>query len=228
MLLQVADVLTRDEVARCRELLLRAPWVDGRVTAGRQSSQAKDNLQLPEDSDEAKALAAVVRAALDRNTTFFAGALPRKIFPPLFNCYQGGQSFGFHVDNAVRYDRTAGGGDPVRTDISATLFLSDPDEYDGGELIIDDIYGAHTVKLPAGHMVLYPSSSLHQVTAVTRGRRLASFFWIQSLVRDESRRRLLLELDVSIQSLQATGANQPDVLRLTGIYHNLLRAWSET
>ncbi|RDI99164.1 Fe2+-dependent dioxygenase [Dyella solisilvae] len=228
MLLHVADVLTQDELAQCREMLLRAAWVDGRVTAGQQSSMAKDNLQLPEASEEATTLGALVHAALERNTTFFAGALPRKVFPPLFNCYQGGQSFGFHVDNAVRYDRTTGSAHPVRTDISATLFLSEPDEYDGGELIVEDTYGSHTVKLPAGHMVLYPSSSLHQVTPVTRGRRLASFFWIQSLVREESRRRLLLELDVSIQSLQAAGAHQPDVLRLTGVYHNLLRAWSET
>ncbi|WP_114238551.1 Fe2+-dependent dioxygenase [Dyella sp. C9] len=228
MLLHVPEVLTADELASCRQRLAQAPWADGRVTAGHQSALAKHNLQLPEDAVEARELGAMVLEALARNTTFFAGALPRHIFPPLFNCYRGGGSFGLHVDNAIRYDRRGGQGIPVRTDLSATLFLNDPQEYDGGGLIIEDTFGTHTVKLAAGDMILYPSSSLHQVEPVTRGERLASFFWIQSLVRDEQQRRMLLELDVSIQSLTQSHAPHSDVLRLTGIYHNLLRAWSET
>jgi len=228
MLLHVPEVLTADELAFCRQRLKQAPWMDGKITAGHQSALAKNNLQLPEECAEANELGALVLNALARNTTFFAGALPRHIFPPLFNCYRGGQSFGFHVDNAIRYDRRTGQGVPVRTDLSATLFLNDPDDYEGGGLVIEDTYGMHTVKLAAGDMVLYPSSSLHCVEPVTRGERLASFFWIQSLVRDEQQRRLLLELDVSIQSLTQAQAHHPDVLRLTGVYHNLLRAWSET
>ncbi|WP_430390349.1 Fe2+-dependent dioxygenase [Dyella sp. 20L07] len=228
MLLHVAEVLTADELALCRQNLSQAPWGDGRVTAGHQSALAKDNLQLPEDCSEAIALGKVILDALARHTTFFAGALPRHIFPPLFNCYRGGQSFGFHVDNAIRYDRRHGSGTPIRTDLSATLFLNDPGDYDGGELVIEDTFGTHEVKLAAGDMILYPASSLHRVQPVTRGERLASFFWIQSLVRDEQQRRMLLELDVSIQSLTQSNAHHPDVLRLTGIYHNLLRAWSET
>ncbi|RAO77945.1 Fe2+-dependent dioxygenase [Dyella jiangningensis] len=228
MLLHIPEVLTADELAICRQRLKQAPWADGRVTAGHQSALAKDNLQLPEDSAEAKELGQLVLDALGRNTTFFAGALPRHIFPPLFNCYRGGQSFGFHVDNAIRYDRRHGAGTPIRTDLSATLFFNDPDEYDGGDLVIEDTYGTHSIKLPAGDMVLYPSSSLHRVEPVTRGERTASFFWIQSLVRDEHQRRLLLEMDVSIQSLTQAQASHADVLRLTGVYHNLLRTWSET
>lgn len=228
MLLHVPEVLTADELAHCQQRLAKAPWADGRVTAGHQSALAKDNLQLTEDSAEARELGALVLDALARNTTFFAGALPRHIFPPLFNCYRGGQSFGFHVDNAIRYDRRHGAGTPIRTDLSATLFLSEPDSYEGGGLIIEDTYGTHAVKLAAGDMILYPASSLHRVEPVTRGERVAAFFWIQSLVRDEARRRLLLELDVSIQSLTQVNAPQPDLLRLTGVYHNLLRTWSET
>jgi PKHD-type hydroxylase len=228
MLLHIPEVLTSDELAYCRQRLQQAPWADGKVTAGHQSALAKDNLQLPEDSAEAKELGQIVLDALARNTTFFASALPRHIFPPLFNCYRGGQSFGFHVDNAIRYDRRHGVGTPIRTDLSATLFFNDPDEYEGGGLVIEDTYGTHSVKLPAGDLVLYPSSSLHRVEPVTRGARMASFFWIQSLVRDEQQRRLLLELDVSIQSLTQAAAPQADMLRLTGVYHNLLRAWSET
>ncbi|MDR3445550.1 MULTISPECIES: Fe2+-dependent dioxygenase [unclassified Dyella] len=228
MLLHVPEVLNADELAQCRRRLAQAPWGDGRVTAGHQSALAKHNLQLPEGCAEAGELGALVEAALARNTTFFAGALPRHIFPPLFNCYRGGQSFGMHIDNAIRYDRRGDTSVPVRTDLSATLFLNDPEEYDGGDLVIDDTYGSHTVKLAAGDMILYPASSLHRVEPVTRGERVAAFFWIQSLVRDEAQRRLLLELDISIQSLGQANAPQADVLRLTGVYHNLLRAWSAT
>jgi PKHD-type hydroxylase len=228
MLLHVPEVLNADELAQCRRRLAQAPWGDGRVTAGHQSALAKHNLQLPEGCAEAGELGALVEAALARNTTFFAGALPRHIFPPLFNCYRGGQSFGMHIDNAIRYDRRGDTSVPVRTDLSATLFLNDPEEYDGGDLVIDDTYGSHTVKLAAGDMILYPASSLHRVEPVTRGERVAAFFWIQSLVRDEAQRRLLLELDISIQSLGLANAPQADVLRLTGVYHNLLRGWSET
>ncbi len=167
------------------------------------------------------------RTALGRNPTFFAGALPRRIYPPLFNCYGGGQSFGWHVDNAIRYDRRMEPADPVRTDLSATLFLSEPDSYDGGELDIEDTYGTHSVKLPAGDLVLYPGSSLHQVRPVTRGARVASFFWIQSFVRTDAQRRLLFDLDVAIQQLTTKLPDAAELVQLTGVYHNLLREWSD-
>ena len=206
MLLQIPDVLTADQVAQFRARLDVAPWCDGRVTAGHQSSKAKDNAQLPEDSAEARELGAQVLDALARNSTFFAAALPKRIYPPLFNRYAGGQSFGFHVDNAVRYDRSRGGVDPVRTDLSATLFLSAPDDYDGGELVIEDTYGTQQVKLPAGHLVLYPGTSLHQVTPVTRGARVASFFWIQSLLREDAQRRLMFDPGPRPARASLTGA----------------------
>ncbi|HNV79931.1 MAG TPA: Fe2+-dependent dioxygenase [Thermomonas sp.] len=228
MLLQIPDVLTADQVAQFRARLDVAPWCDGRVTAGHQSSKAKDNAQLPEDSAEARELGAQVLDALARNSTFFAAALPKRIYPPLFNRYAGGQSFGFHVDNAVRYDRSRGGVDPVRTDLSATLFLSAPDDYDGGELVIEDTYGTQQVKLPAGHLVLYPGTSLHRVTPVTRGARVASFFWIQSLLREDAQRRLMFDLDVSIRTLTRDLPEHPSLVQLTGVYHNLLRRWAET
>lgn len=228
MLLQIPDVLTADQVARARALLEGADWADGRVTAGYQSAKAKDNAQLPEDSPMARELGAVVLEALARNSTFFSAALPRRIYPPLFNRYSGGQSFGFHVDNAVRYDRSRGGADPIRTDLSATLFLSAPEDYDGGELVIEDTFGTHAVKLRAGDLVLYPGTSLHRVTPVTRGQRLASFFWIQSLVREDAQRRLMFELDVSIRRLTQDVPEHPSLVQLTGVYHNLLRRWSDT
>lgn len=228
MLLQIPDVLTADQVAQFRARLDVAPWCDGRVTAGHQSSKAKDNAQLPEDSAEARELGAQVLDALARNSTFFAAALPKRIYPPLFNRYAGGQSFGFHVDNAVRYDRSRGGVDPVRTDLSATLFLSAPDDYDGGELVIEETYGTQQVKLPAGHLVLYPGTSLHRVTPVTRGARVASFFWIQSLLREDAQRRLMFDLDVSIRTLTRDMPEHPSLVQLTGVYHNLLRRWAET
>lgn len=227
MLLHVPNVLDADELARCRETLERAAWIDGRATAGPQSALAKRNRQLAEDDPLARELGALVLRALRRSTTFFAGALPRRLYPPLFNRYEGGEAFGLHVDNAVRYDRSAGDAEPVRTDLSATLFLSAPTDYDGGELVIEDTFGTHGVKLPAGDLVLYPGSSVHEVKPVTRGARIAAFFWIQSLVRSESQRRMLFELDVSIQQLTRKLPEAPELVRLTGLYHNLLREWSD-
>ena len=228
MLLAIPDVLDATQVAEFRTALDGADWADGRITAGHQSAQAKDNAQLPEGSPVAQALGERLLAALARNSTFFAAALPKRIYPPLFNRYAGGQSFEWHVDNAVRYDRSRGGVDPVRTDLSATLFLADPDDYDGGDLEIEDTYGTQRVKLPAGHMVLYPGTSLHRVLPVTRGARVASFFWMQSMVRDDARRRMLFELDVSIRQLTAELHDHDALVRLTGVYHNLLRQWAET
>lgn len=225
MLLQIPDLLTADELAKCRQLLEQSEWVDGRVTAGHQSAQAKDNLQLPEDHPAAREMGEVILGALQRSQLFMAAALPLKVFPPLFNRYQGGQSFGTHVDNAIR--QVPGTPHRVRTDLAATLFFSQPDEYDGGELLVDDTYGVHEVKLPAGSLILYPASSLHHVRPVTRGARLASFFWIQSMVRDDGRRTLLFDLDMAIQQLNEAGPHASPAVRLTGIYHNLLRQWAD-
>ena len=227
MLLNIPDVLNTEQVAAFRARLEAADWADGRATAGYQSAKAKDNGQLPEDSAVARELGAVVLDALSRNSTFFSAALPKRVYPPLFNRYAGGQSFGFHVDNAVRYDRSRGSVEPVRTDLSATLFLSSPEEYDGGELVIEDTYGTHNIKLPAGHLVLYPGTSLHKVTPVNRGARVASFFWIQSMVRDDGQRRLMFDLDVSIRRLTQELPDHPALVQLTGVYHNLLRQWTE-
>jgi PKHD-type hydroxylase len=224
MLLTIPDVLTADQVQQCRAQLASADWVDGRVSAGYQGSRVKDNLQLPEGSPLALTLADVVLAALERNPLFISAALPAEVYPPMFNQYAGGQQFGAHVDNAVRL--VPGTGRKIRTDVSATLFLSDPDEYDGGELLIEDTYGVHSVKLPAGHLVLYPSTSLHRVNPVTRGARIASFFWVQSLVRDDAQRTMLFELDTAIQRLHQTNGDAQAILHLTGCYHNLLRMWS--
>ena len=228
MLLQRPPVLNAEQVAHCRQRLDQAAWADGRMTAGYQSALAKDNAQLPENDPVARELGGLILEALSRNSTFFSAALPQRIYPPLFNRYAGGQSFGFHVDNAVRYDRSRGGVDPIRTDLSATLFLSAPEEYDGGELVIEDTYGTHSVKLQAGDLVLYPGTSLHKVTPVTRGARIASFFWIQSLLREDAQRRLMFELDVSIRRLTQDVPEHPALVQLTGVYHNLLRRWSET
>ena len=227
MLLHVQNVLDAEQIAHCRERLASADWADGRITAGYQSARAKDNGQLAQADPVAHELGELVLTALGRNPTFFAGALPRRIYPPLFNRYASGQSFGFHVDNAIRYDRSVQPAEPLRTDLSATLFLSAPDDYDGGELIIEDSFGTHTVKLRAGDLVLYPGSSLHKVTPVTRGARVASFFWIQSFVRADSKRRMLFELDVAIQQLTAKLPDAPELVQLTGVYHNLLREWSD-
>ena len=225
MLLQVPDVLTAEQVASCRKTLERAEWVDGRITAGHQSARAKNNLQLREDLDEAKQLGDIVLAALENNPLFMSAALPLKVFPPLFNRYEGGQSFGNHVDNAIR--QVTGTPHRVRTDLSATLFFSNPNEYDGGELVVEDTYGVHSVKLPAGHMILYPASSVHHVRPVTRGVRLGSFFWIQSMVRDDGERTILFDLDVAIQRLIDDVPEHRSVVELTSLYHNLLRRWAD-
>lgn len=228
MLLHIPDILSAEQLAQFHARLDGADWADGRLTAGYQSAQAKHNGQLREDDPLARELGAVIADAVLRNPTFFAGALPKHVYPPLFNRYGAGQDFGMHVDNAIRYDRTRQPAQAVRTDLSATLFLAAPEEYDGGELVIEDNFGTHEVKLPAGHLVLYPGSSLHKVRPVTRGARLAAFFWVQSLVRDDGRRRTLFELDVAIQSLTAGGADADALLSLTGVYHNLLRQWAES
>jgi PKHD-type hydroxylase len=229
MLLHIPEILTGAQLQTFRARLDQAGWQDGRTTAGYRSAQAKDNLQLDEHDPLARELGAIVTEAVLGHPTFFSAALPRHIYPPLFNRYAGGQQFGFHVDNAVRYDRSREPALPLRTDLSATLFLAGPDEYDGGELVIEDSFGTHAVKLPAGDLVLYPASSLHEVRAVTRGARIASFFWVQSLVRDDARRRILFDLDVAIQTLtQSSATDQAALLSLTGTYHNLLRQWSET
>ncbi len=226
MLIAIPDVLDADGVARLRALIDAADWVDGNVTSGPQAALAKRNQQLPEDAPATREAAAMVLEALGRSSLFFAAALPLKVFPPLFNRYAGGQDFGLHVDNAIRIQR--GTEFRIRSDLSATLFLEDPHAYDGGELVIEDQFGPQTVKLPAGHLVLYPASSLHRVTPVTRGIRTASFFWLQSMVRDDGERRTLFELDGAIQSVAAAqGQGDPAVVRLTGIYHNLLRRWAD-
>jgi PKHD-type hydroxylase len=225
MLLHIPDILTADAVLGARRVLDQADWIDGRVTAGHQSARAKDNLQLPEDSPVARQLGEVILAALQRNPLFISAALPYRVFPPLFNRYEGGQSFGNHVDNAIRH--ITGTGHRIRTDLSATLFFTGPDEYDGGELVVEDTYGVHAVKLPAGHLVLYPSTSLHHVRPITRGARIASFFWIQSMVRDDAQRTLLFDLDTAIQRVTQELAEQTAAVQLTGVYHNLLRRWAE-
>jgi len=225
VLLAIPELLNAEQVAQARQILQAAKWVDGRVTAGHQSARAKDNMQIPEDDPAARQLGDIVLSALGQNALFISAALPQRVFPPLFNRYQGGQSFGTHVDNAIR--QVAGTGHRIRTDLSATLFFAHPDEYDGGELIVEDTYGAHSVKLPAGHMILYPSTSLHHVRPVTRGARISSFFWIQSMIREDARRALLFDLDAAIQRLNQDVPDHPSAVQLTGVYHNLLREWAE-
>jgi PKHD-type hydroxylase len=225
MLLQIPDVLTSDQVAQARRRLDGADWIDGRVTAGHQSARVKDNLQLPEDHPVTRELGDMILAALGRNPLFLSAALPLRVFPPLFNRYEGGQAFGNHVDNAIR--QVAGTAARLRTDLSATLFLAGPDEYDGGELLVEDTYGVHSVKLAAGDMVLYPSTSLHHVRPVTRGARIASFFWVQSMVREDGERTLLFDLDAAIQRLNVDLPDHPSAVQLTGVYHNLLRRWAD-
>ncbi len=227
MLLQIPGVLTADALARCRALVEEADWEDGRITAGAQSAQVKNNRQLREDAPAAQAARALVVAGLAQSALFFSGALPKKTFPPLFNRYDGGaNSFGDHIDNAVRTSAVTGAW--VRTDLSATLFLSAPHEYDGGELVIDDTFGSQRIKLAAGDLLLYPASSLHRVEPVTRGVRLASFFWIESMVRSDEQRRLLFEMDTAIVALRERLGETGETIRLTGVYHNLLRLWVET
>lgn len=225
MLIRIPDVLTPEQVAHARDLLDKADWIDGKVTAGYQSAKAKDNMQLPEGSPVARELGDLIVQALQRNPLFMSAAVPLKVFPPLFNRYSGGQSFGTHVDNAIRH--VPGTGVRIRTDLSATLFFAGPEEYDGGELCIEDTYGAQKVKLPPGHMVLYPATSLHYVTPVTRGARICSFFWLQSMIRDDTQRSLLFDLDLAIQRLAADHPEHPSNVQLTGVYHNLLRQWAE-
>ncbi len=225
MLLPVADVLTAPQLAEARQVLEQAEWVDGRVTAGHQSARAKRNRQLAEDSPAARRLGNLVVGALQQHALFVSAALPLRVFPPLFNRYEGGESFGTHVDNAIR--QVPGTPHRLRTDVSATLFLSGPEEYDGGELVVEDTYGVHTVKLPAGHLILYPATSLHHVRPVTRGTRLAAFFWIQSMVRDDGQRTLLFDLDTAIQGLSREQPDHPSAVQLIGVYHNLLRRWAD-
>ena len=230
MLLHIPGILTSEEVARFRRELDAADWTDGRETVGAQGAQVKRNLQLADHSPLRERLGDAVLAALAANPLFHAATLPARILPPRFNRYEGGGEYGFHVDGAVMAVAGAEGqpATQLRSDISCTLFLAEPDEYDGGELIVHDTYGEHEVKLPAGDAIIYPSSSLHRVLPVTRGARVASFFWVQSLVRDDGHRRLLFELDASIQRLTQSGADAGALLQLTGVYHNLLREWAET
>lgn len=225
MLLPISNVLSKEQTAECRRLLDASEWIDGSVTAGHQSKLAKDNLQLAENDPAALQMGELIVSELQNNPLFVSAALPLKVFPPLFNRYEGGQNFGTHVDNAIRRSRVTG--EQMRTDLSATLFFSEPDEYDGGELVVEDTYGVQRVKLAAGSMILYPASSLHHVTPVTRGRRIASFFWIQSMIRDDGNRTLLFDLDTSIQRIASEVPNHPSAIQLTGIYHNLLRRWAE-
>lgn len=226
MLIAIPDVLTSDEVAAVRAIIDSAPWVDGNATSGAQSALAKTNEQLPEGSTAHREAGRIVMDALSRSSLFVAAALPFKLFPPLFNRYASGQSFGNHVDNAVRIQR--GSDFRIRSDLSATLFLEDPAKYDGGALVIDGLFGAQSVKLPAGHLVLYPSSSIHRVEPVTRGCRIASFMWMQSMIRDDGERRILFDLDRAVQRLAGQlGQGEPSVIELTATYHNLLRRWAD-
>lgn len=226
MLIAIPDLLDAQGVAAVRALIDAADWIDGNATSGHQSALAKRNLQLPESAPQAREAGQIILDALGRNPLFIAAALPLRIFPPLFNSYAGGQAFGTHVDSAVRIQTETGF--RVRTDLSATLFLEDPTAYDGGELTVEGQFGVQQVKLPAGHMIMYPSSSLHRVEPVTRGRRVASFFWMQSMVRDDGARQTLFDLDSGIQALAATqGQSDPAIVRLTGVYHNLLRRWAD-
>ncbi len=227
MLIEIPNVLSKEQVAQCRQLMDAAEWVDGNVTSGSQSALAKNNLQLPEGSPVARQIGDLIQDALGANPLFISAALPLKVFPPLFNRYTNGQTFGIHVDNAIRHLR--GSNFRIRSDLSATLFFSEPQDYEGGVLTIEDTFGKQEVKLAAGSMVLYPSSSLHQVTPVTRGVRVASFFWMQSMVRDDSQRALLFQMDRSIQKLVSErGNDDAEVISLTGIYHNLLRMWADS
>lgn len=225
MIIVIPDVLTTDQVAEARKLLDAAEWVDGKVTAGYQSARAKDNQQIPEGHPAARQVGEMIVKALGQNPLFLTAALPLQMFPPLFNRYSGGQSFGTHVDNAIR--QVPGTPHRIRTDLSATLFFAPPEEYDGGELVVEDTYGVKSVKLPPGHMVLYPATSLHHVKPVTRGTRLCSFFWIQSMVRDDGQRSLLFDLDLALQRLNHDHPNHPSAVQITGVYHNLLRQWAE-
>lgn len=227
MLLRIPQALSPEELHQVRALLLSADWIDGRITAGSQSAMVKNNLQLPEDSAAAQQARHIVSVALARNPLFVTGALPKTVYPPLFNRY-GGESnaFGDHIDNAIRTH--AATAKHVRTDISCTLFLAEPDSYDGGELVVQDTYGAQRIKFAAGDLVMYPGTSVHRVEPVTRGERLGCFFWIESMVRQDAQRRLLFDMDMAILDLRRAGGDTAEVVKLTGCYHNLLRMWADT
>jgi PKHD-type hydroxylase len=224
MLLEIPDLFNKQEVADIRLKLDASVWVDGKVTAGHQSTRAKCNRQLPEDCPAAQETGQLILQRLQQNGLFMSAALPHSVFPPLFNRYEGGEHFGNHVDNAIRFTPQGG---RIRTDLSATLFFSEPDTYDGGDLLVDDTYGSHKIKLAAGSMILYPSTSLHRVTPVSRGARVCAFFWIQSMVKDDGMRMLLFDLDMSIQRLRKDVGDHEAIVAQTGIYHNLLRRWAE-
>ena len=225
MLLTVPGVLDRPSLERLRGLLGAAEWADGRITAGTQSEQVKRNRQLPESAPQASEARGIVLEGIARSGLFFTAALPQKVYPPLFNRYESGMDFGSHIDNAVR--TFAQTGQHVRTDISVTLFLTQPEDYDGGELVVEDSYGSHSIKLSAGDMVLYPGTSVHHVRPVTRGTRAASFFWVQSMVRDDAKRALLFDMDGAISALRQAAGDTPPVIALTGTYHNLIRMWAD-
>src|SRR5450830_1643212 len=225
MMLHIPGVLTREQVSEMRRQLDASDWIDGRATVGDQGAKVKQNRQLPETSPLALDLGQTILAALANNPLYFSAVLPLRTIPPLFNSYAGGEHYGAHVDGSMRH--IPGNGEWVRTDVSTTLFLCYPEEYDGGELIVTDAYGEHEVKLPAGDAIIYPSTSIHRVEPVTRGARVCSFFWTQSMVRDDMRRSMLLELDQNIQSLRARLGDCPELVGITGHYHNLLRQWSE-
>ncbi len=225
MLLQIPGVLTAEQAAECRRKIENAQWVDGRVTAGHQSARAKNNLQLAENHPLAQEMGETILAALEQSSLFMSAALPLRVFPPLFNRYEGGQAFGNHVDNAIR--QVTGTPHRIRTDLSATLFLTAPEDYEGGELVIEDTYGVHSIKLAAGSLILYPATSLHNVRPVTKGARISSFFWIQSMVRDDGERTILFDMDMAIQRIAENAPEHPSVIQLTGVYHNLLRRWAD-
>lgn len=225
MILAIPNVLSPEQLTEARKQLEAAEWIDGKATAGHQGARVKDNMQLPVDHPVARQVGEQIARALMKNPLFMSAALPLHILPPMFNRYSGGQNFGTHVDGSIR--TIPGTGHRIRTDLSATFFFAGPEEYDGGELIIEDTYGSKSVKLPAGHMILYPGTSLHRVTPVTRGTRLCSFFWIQSMIRDDTKRSMLFEMDVAIQRLGTENTTHPSVISLTGVYHNLLRHWAE-
>jgi PKHD-type hydroxylase len=225
MILAIPDVLPPEQLAEARVLLESADWVDGKVTAGHQGARVKDNQQISAEHPIARRVGEMILRRLGTDSLFLSAALPLHILPPMFNRYTGGQQFGTHVDGSIR--QIPGTNERIRTDLSCTLFFAGPEEYDGGELVIEDTYGAKSVKLPAGHMILYPSTSLHHVTPVTRGARLCSFFWLQSMIRSDSQRSLLFDMDMAIQRLGAEQAGHPSVVQLTGVYHNLVRQWAE-
>ncbi|MDB5734747.1 MAG: Iron-uptake factor PiuC [Alphaproteobacteria bacterium] len=225
MMIRIPNLLSPEQVAHVRGVLAGTDWVDGKVTAGAQSAQAKHNLQVPESVPAARALGEIILTALGQNERFTSAALAKRVFPPLFNRYDAGMSFDTHIDNSIRFVK--GTNIRVRTDISATLFLTDPEEYDGGELVVEDTFGTHEVKLPAGDLVIYSATSRHNVTPVTRGSRWASFFWIQSMIRDEAARAMLFDLDEAIQSLRGKLGDSDELVTLTGLYHNLVRRWAE-